>query len=159
MATTRKPVRFYTLPYFATSKNTLCIARTRVYCEKKEFSPNYFRRAVRWGVFFCFRPASLPARPPLMSVYHVENDYSLPGRVVKGTMYGYGRFSFSSIIFQAEALCHSPVWGVSFQSPAANSASSPFPTNILLIHKTVISRCPEAHRPYSRLILQDTSHC
>ena len=109
--------------------------------------------------FFCFRPASLPARPPLMSVYHVENDYSLPGRVVKGTMYGYGRFSFSSIIFQVEALCHSPVWGVSFQSPAANSASSPLPTNILLIHKTVISRCLEAHRPYSRLILQDTSHC
>ena len=111
------------------------------------------------GAFFCFRPASLPARPPLMSVYHVENDYSLPGRVVKGTMYGYGRFSFSSIIFQVEALCHSPVWGVSFQSPAANSASSPLPTNILLIHKTVISRCLEAHRPYSRLILQDTSHC
>ena len=51
MATNRNPVRFYHLSYFATSKNTLCIARTRIYCEKKEFSPNYFRRAVRWGVF------------------------------------------------------------------------------------------------------------
>ena len=77
--------------------------RQRVYREKKDFSPNYFHRAVRWGGFlfsvysvsminavpedyvFCFRPASPSAHPPLMPVYYVGIGCSLSAaKVVPG---------------------------------------------------------------------------
>ena len=34
---------------------TLSDAKVREYCEKKEFSPNFFRRVVRWGGFLLSR--------------------------------------------------------------------------------------------------------
>jgi len=102
-------VIFYTLPYFAISKNHF-VAKIRVYREKKEFSPSYSRKAVRWGGFlfsvysplpmikwvlkdcvFCFYPTSLPAHPPLMPVYHVGLGCSLSVTKVVSGFYGQKR--------------------------------------------------------------------
>ncbi len=48
MVTIRRPVSFYTLPYFAISKNHFVCCKDKGISLEKEFSPNYFREAVLW---------------------------------------------------------------------------------------------------------------